>query len=358
MRVSALKHGRGWLCVTLFLGATIISSGAWASDAERPTQAVRQARALYKQSRKAYSRGEFDKAASLIRAAQLLDPHPVLVYNLARALEAAGKTEEAISNYRKYIEVNPRAKDRGFAEGRITALSKQLEEKRALQQKLARAQVARSSRDRAVALSREADGHAREGRYRMAVKLYRDSYAMAPEPIFLLRLGRALERLGETAEAAQSYRTFLEVAPNSPRRSTVKARLATLVGRASESTPTAPAANRVDATIPQASSVNVAAVVLTVTGAGALVAGGVLGALAKSKHDSWEDASRQADARARLDEADDLALGANVVLGVGATLAVAGGIWWLVDALDDDPVLDVTIAPTITEPGAQFGFRF
>lgn len=87
---------------------------------------------LFDLSRVAYSEGRFKDAADFLRRAYQLDPDPVLLYNLARALENEGDETGARIAYEQYLRNKPNARDRKTIEARIKKLWEKQKESRAL----------------------------------------------------------------------------------------------------------------------------------------------------------------------------------------------------------------------------------
>ncbi|MCB9651317.1 MAG: tetratricopeptide repeat protein [Deltaproteobacteria bacterium] len=115
-------------------GATPALAQADVSSESKPSQQDReQAVALFERSAKAYQEGNFEEAASYLRTAYLLDPAPILLYNLAKALEGAGRLEESKAAFEKYLEREPDTPDRKGIERRIATLTIQIEERAALE---------------------------------------------------------------------------------------------------------------------------------------------------------------------------------------------------------------------------------
>lgn len=83
-----------------------------------------QAEALFTQSESLYQQGDFRGAITLLEEAHRLSPNAILLYNLARAHESLGQSAQAATYYRKYLEMDPGAADRGAVEKRIATLTR------------------------------------------------------------------------------------------------------------------------------------------------------------------------------------------------------------------------------------------
>jgi tetratricopeptide (TPR) repeat protein len=109
---------------------------------------------LYQQSIDSYRKGDFKTTIVQLKEAYALDPQPVLVYNLARAYEGVGDTDAAIDAYSHYLELDPKAPDRGAIEQRIATLRRERDERIALQKqsdadrRAAQEQAARAAREK------------------------------------------------------------------------------------------------------------------------------------------------------------------------------------------------------------------
>jgi tetratricopeptide (TPR) repeat protein len=108
-----------------FIALVIASSASLASA--QPSQRDRdRALELFRESDVHYKRGDFERAAALLREAYSLHPEPLLLYNLARALEGVGDFEGAIQQYESYLNVASEIADRGAIERRIATLREQV----------------------------------------------------------------------------------------------------------------------------------------------------------------------------------------------------------------------------------------
>jgi tetratricopeptide (TPR) repeat protein len=108
-------------CARRIIAFVIIATSSVA--AAQPSQVDRdRALALFRESDADYKRGDFEHAAQLLREAYSLHPEPILLYNLARALEGVGDFEGAIESYERYLNAATQIADRGAIERRIATL--------------------------------------------------------------------------------------------------------------------------------------------------------------------------------------------------------------------------------------------
>lgn len=114
-------HRRGFLTVVIAIVATMSVVYAQPTDTDKA-----HALALFKESDQQYKRGDFEAAADLLREAYALYPEPILLYNLARALEGSGDTAGAIEQYERYLAAVPDLDDRGALERRVATLKAEL----------------------------------------------------------------------------------------------------------------------------------------------------------------------------------------------------------------------------------------
>jgi tetratricopeptide (TPR) repeat protein len=110
-----------WI-VTIAIVA-VIAHGSPAHAQSAHARAV----ALLNESAEHYREGRFSEAAELLREAYEIEPEPVLLYNLARALEGMGDLHGAVEAYEGYLEGEPEANDRGAIEARLETLRRQIE---------------------------------------------------------------------------------------------------------------------------------------------------------------------------------------------------------------------------------------
>src|SRR5687768_17153818 len=100
----------------LALGLVLVAAPAAAqNDRERALE-------LFEESQTAYNAGDLERATALLRAAHALHPEPILLYNLGRALEGLGETEEAAEAYERYLAEGTDIEDRAAIERRVATL--------------------------------------------------------------------------------------------------------------------------------------------------------------------------------------------------------------------------------------------
>ena len=115
--MTRLDARRGGRALALALGLTILgTTPAWAQDA------AAEAAQHYEKGMSHYNLGRFDDAVKEFSAAFELQPEPILLYNIAQAYRSKGTAEQAIFFYRRYLALEPRAKNRADIEKRIKEL--------------------------------------------------------------------------------------------------------------------------------------------------------------------------------------------------------------------------------------------
>lgn len=102
--------------------------GLVASAAAEETAAEAKERALraYKTGLDFYKHEEWDKAIEQFDAGYKASPQAVFLFNIAQAHNKAGRPDQALAYYRRYLNEAPNAPNRTDVEGRVAALEKQL----------------------------------------------------------------------------------------------------------------------------------------------------------------------------------------------------------------------------------------
>jgi tetratricopeptide (TPR) repeat protein len=143
MRLSALLLA-GWL---------LAPATGWTKP-----PAEKSAAAWVKDGERLYKAGKYREAAEALLKAQALDPHPRLVYNIARAYDQAGALSDALTYYQQYVGSEEGTdpvllKRSALAIDRLRGLVRQQEEERARQEAERQRQAGevRAARERAEA---------------------------------------------------------------------------------------------------------------------------------------------------------------------------------------------------------------
>jgi tetratricopeptide (TPR) repeat protein len=151
--------------VSVFVACLFVPAIGAAQQAPPEASARTLALDLFHQSAEQYRTGHFAEAAELLRQAYGLFPEPVLLLNLARALEGLEDLEGALESYESYLAASPDARDRVVVERRMSLLRNALEERRTREELEARLREQREAAP-AEATSEapaEAEHHARPG---------------------------------------------------------------------------------------------------------------------------------------------------------------------------------------------------
>jgi tetratricopeptide (TPR) repeat protein len=134
----------------------------WTESVQAETPHQRAFRLVQKSSAE-YEAGRFQEAIQLLEQAWAIERNPTILYNEARAYEGLGDLERALDSYRKYVEREPNAPDRGAVEQRISTLDRQIQATKKLE------------REKAEAAKREAEAKRRAEAERAARKREKNS---------------------------------------------------------------------------------------------------------------------------------------------------------------------------------------
>jgi iron complex outermembrane receptor protein len=100
-----------WLCVVLFLVLGVANAHA---------DSRRDAKRHFQRGMSLVKEGQTDKGVSELERAYDLKPHPNVLFNIARAYDVAGRTQDAADAYERYIAAGPA--DPSAAEARLAQL--------------------------------------------------------------------------------------------------------------------------------------------------------------------------------------------------------------------------------------------
>jgi tetratricopeptide (TPR) repeat protein len=218
----------------------------------------------------------------------------------------------------------------------------------------ARASDSKEARARALTLFKESAAHYEAGRYAVAAALLEEAYALHPEPKLLYNLGRAREAAGDPSGAVEAYEGFLHAEPATGRRAQIEERIERLKAQIPDEPPppvvspmtTDPSEDATQPASPATEATSTVAptdaeppsrggppriIPWSLLGAGVALLGtaATVGIIARREHRSADEEPVQAEAAKLQHAAERKALTANVLLGAGGALAVAGGTWLL-----------------------------
>lgn len=95
---------RAWWPGALALGLALFAFG---DDALAQGRSNARFRRLVQQAGEAYNRSEPDVAINLLEQAYTINPNPILLYNIGRAHELAGRLERALEYYDRFLAEHP-----------------------------------------------------------------------------------------------------------------------------------------------------------------------------------------------------------------------------------------------------------
>jgi len=207
---------------------------AKAPSAPPPSAAAPPSAATRPSARECFDKGQADYfAGRLLEARQAFEcayaqlPSPELLWNLARVSERMGDVERGVRHFRDYLRVATLTpKERRGIEKRIAALQALGERQAAVlklgpEQKSALGAEARTFFDRGAKLYSA-------GHYKAAAAAFTAALQLSEAPELHYNLAVAAEKAGESADACDHYRAYLDAVPNAPDRDQVNARITTL----------------------------------------------------------------------------------------------------------------------------------
>jgi tetratricopeptide (TPR) repeat protein len=185
------------------------------------------------------------------------------------------------------------------------------------------------------------------GDFAGAVAAFEEAYALDPQPRFLFNIGRIHEEAGEIDLAIEHYRRFVrQPGVELEQRDRASQRIEVLSRIKSTMSDTPPPRPVTDAAPPTTDvpppdddprrpgrGIRNAGIALLGVGAGLLLGGVVTGLLAQRTSNDLDDEDEPARRRDLVDRGEGLAVGTDVLIGVGAALAVTGTVLTAVGAV-------------------------
>ena len=96
------------------------------AQADASTANTERAREAFGAAQKLYQASRFAEALKKFEEAQVLKPHPVIIFNIARCHELLGAFPQALHSYREYLRLSPDAADRAAVLASISSLEKRV----------------------------------------------------------------------------------------------------------------------------------------------------------------------------------------------------------------------------------------
>ncbi len=97
-----------------------------ATPAPAGDDALAQAKQHFETGRNAYNAGDYVTSIREFKAAEALRPSPILDYNIGLANEKLGKRRVAVKYYKRYLELQPNAANKGEVEAKVQSLEAEI----------------------------------------------------------------------------------------------------------------------------------------------------------------------------------------------------------------------------------------
>jgi hypothetical protein len=328
---------RGALALCLFVGAASTTAPARAQapqGASGAAQPIELARMRYRQGVDAYDAGKYRVAVDYFLEADHLAPNAALSFNIARAYDKMNEPGATLRWYRDYLRRDPQAPDRASVEELIHGIEAKLAEQGVQQLTIlsepAGATVALDGLPRGVT---PWTGEIAPGSHELQLNL--SGYAPAGRRVEL-EPDRSQDVVITLSDAPSE--PVAAPTPEPPPNNSYRA----LVPTAREGA--APADSRKRAMFVTAGWAGIGA------GGAALGAGLVFEILRSSAENDAKKQTTQVAYADRLDAAESRQTAARVLVGTGAALAVAGGVFLWLGLKEPNRTVPVVAASCV--PGA------
>ena len=187
------------------------------------------------------------------------------------------------------------------------------------------------ARAHALALFADSDKAYKAGDFERAAALLEQAYALAPEPVLLFNLGRALEHT-DKQKAIDAYQRYLDSGPAIDDRAAIEERIASLQMSLAPPPPPPEVHDPAPppAEVPQPALRRWPLITLG-AGAATIVTAALFGKAARDRHDDAVAAPGQVDAQAFQDSAHTDATMSNVLFVAGTTALAVGATYLVLD---------------------------
>ena len=144
------------LLVGAGLAAAVLLAAASSRADPRGSCARDAAATLYADARRAFGDRRYEDSVVLLRRAYACDPNPLYLQNVARSYEEANRPKEALAAWRDYLQVAKTEGERVQVQGRISTLSKMIEDLERLEREKDAAEQARRKAEADALVTRPA----------------------------------------------------------------------------------------------------------------------------------------------------------------------------------------------------------
>jgi hypothetical protein len=264
---------------------------------------------------------DYEEAIREFASAYKIKDDPNLLFNLAQAYRLGGRREEALREYRMYLNKVPNAPNRHEVEALIDGL----QESRPANVEDPDSELARRYFD---AGAKKYDARDYDG----AIAEFEKARMVKPVAALDFNIGRSHDRLGHVEQALAAYRRYVATRPEPADAAEIKARITTLEQRLSSQpqTPTPPQpvqpAPQPKLDVRAGRTLRVAGIAVGVVGVAALAGGIACGVLAQQNADDITKATQMMgtypSAKDATGKSEQIAEG--VLLGVGGAAVVTG----------------------------------
>ena len=142
-----------WAAALVLASVTLVPARATAAACD-----ATQASDLYQRARQAFEAKRFGESVELLRQAYACNRNPVYLANIARAYEEGNLPRDALGAWRTYLDAVTDDRERAQVVGRISALSKLLDDLDRAEQQRAAAEAARRQAEASAQVRERATG--------------------------------------------------------------------------------------------------------------------------------------------------------------------------------------------------------
>ncbi len=214
-----MRHGRitarvGRLALVVLLAALCAACGSGRSGSAARRDLANDPTHQYRWSLEQYRRGNYLEALQAIDKAITLEPETYAYFNMRGLIyRAAGELDLAVADFQKVLELNPYFTD---AHNNLGATLAEKGDSEAALREFELVLRDPNYPHKQKAYFNLGDLHMARGEARLVVEQYRKAVAIDPNYLRAqYKLGKALQSLGDEAEARRAYQEVIRISPQS-----------------------------------------------------------------------------------------------------------------------------------------------